>query len=185
MQVPELGDSAARARAEQARQQALIAQLSGQTGQPFEVETAFFVYRDQAGEVVVRTLEAEGALTSRRPPTRHDVFAMAHVAASGSVSIEDSLYDGNGDVEADTGFIVYRMPDGTVIQNANLEVPVVPSREATTHDIQGMLFVVTLDTYASALIPSVSQATVQMLQMVGQQMAEAQEADRLTKQGTQ
>lgn len=176
--VPQLGSSAARARQAHAAQEALVARLTGQTGEAFDVETAFIVYCNLSGGIGVS--DDINAITDvQRPPSRHDVIGMVHMAST----VRNLMVD-HGAIHAKTAFLVYRMSDGTVIMNSNLDTPVVPQRVARQHDVMSMSFVVLSDTLLGAAFANIPQATVQLMLSVQQQMAEQAEAAKTTRQAS-
>jgi hypothetical protein len=77
-------------------------------------------------------------------------------------------------IEAETAFLVFRTPDGRTVVSPDLDLPVSPRREPTTHDVVGMCANAQDDIRAQAIIPGIANGVVGMMMQAGQQQAQRQ-----------
>jgi hypothetical protein len=80
-------------------------------------------------------------------------------------------------IHAETAFIVYRLPDGQVILNADLNAPVTVRRPPLSHDVVGMAHCVIEYIRLMGLAPATAKAVVDAVEAKQQeQLKQMQDA---------
>lgn len=93
-------------------------------------------------------------------------------------------------VDVETAFLVYRLPDGQVVMDANINAAIAPRRGVVAHDVIGMANCVIEDVRLMATAPAIAHETVNAVEArqreVVDQAKNAQIAARIaqTKNGS-
>ena len=126
-----------------------------------------------------------------------EVPALSQGAARARVSVEEPAEqeqpvippESEAIIEVDAAFLVYTV-DGRVVIEPNINANIEAKREATTHDVIGMCAAAQTEATAMGTLPAMaenisemtSDKVIQKQLMVGQQMAKAQQDQRLLQQ---
>lgn len=92
--------------------------------------------------------------------------------------------------DVETAFLLYRLPDGQVVMDANINAAIAPRRGVVAHDVIGMANCVIEDVRLMATAPAIAQETVNAVEArqreVVDQAKNAQIAARIaqTKNGS-
>lgn len=183
MEIPVLGQSAARARQAQAQQEQ---QVPDEEDALIEAETGVLVLQFADGEVLVSP-DLNIEVSPRREASGHDLIGMAHAVATQ----EDPVFARQSGKTAEgtviTAFLLYRLPDGQVLGNTDLDAPVTVEREPHLHDIIGMAHAMATDVdvmlhaqYIANAVVGTQQAAARaaMQQMQAAQVKAQLEAER-------
>lgn len=170
MEVPMLGQSAAQARNAQPQEP--------EAPEIIDAETGFLVYRDLNGEVLVGDLDKP--VTPSREATWTDIIAMSTSAEEPWPDLGEE--DDTSDLEVNTAFIVYRLEDGTILADTNVDVPVTVKKAPHAHDIEGMLEVVKRDADTLSHAPYIAQQVVQTQMAIGRAAQQQMEQARIQQQ---
>lgn len=93
-------------------------------------------------------------------------------------------------IDVETAFLLYRLPDGQVVMDANINAAIAPRRGVVAHDVIGMANCVIEDVRLMATAPAIAQETVNAVEArqreVVDQAKNAQIAARIaqTKNGS-
>jgi hypothetical protein len=88
----------------------------------------------------------------------------------------------NAIIEVECAYLVYRLPDGQVMANTNINTPIAPAREPHPHDIIGMSHAVIGDTDVLVHAGFLAEQVIQRQRIEMQRVMEAQQNAQIQAQ---